>query len=222
MRQYLLILLTPLLAVVSMGASIYKWVDEKGIPHYSDIPPRSDRKAEEMHLAPQPPNQDMQKGQQPTQKSQDEQQLRQQPAALSDVLQDRVLEVGQGMGWSKVYENRAEGLFVWHFQLDASAAQGAGNQCGGLFAWYIKRVEDKVALDDPILFDRTCPPEPRRLGAEARRLQELFKRRWLDLVGAVTLISPSAATHSQKLLGQVLSRLYKEGSEPPISKPPTE
>jgi hypothetical protein len=41
MRKQLLILPTMLAALLSIGAAIYKWVDDKGVTHYSETPPLS-------------------------------------------------------------------------------------------------------------------------------------------------------------------------------------
>ena len=68
MLQYLLILLIFLLVPLSMGADIYKWVDEKGTIHFSDNP-SAGSKAMKVPLAPQPGKESIDKPQQGDQKS---------------------------------------------------------------------------------------------------------------------------------------------------------
>ncbi len=81
MRQSWLILLSLLVAGGSMGASMYKWVDEQGITHYADTPPM-DRKAEERILPPPPPTPGGEQARQSLQQSREGQQFPPQPADL--------------------------------------------------------------------------------------------------------------------------------------------
>lgn len=39
MRKRLLLVLIALIAAAEVGATVYKWVDEHGVTHYSDAPP---------------------------------------------------------------------------------------------------------------------------------------------------------------------------------------
>ena len=39
MRKRLLLVITALIAAAAVGATMYKWVDEHGVTHYSDAPP---------------------------------------------------------------------------------------------------------------------------------------------------------------------------------------
>lgn len=53
MFKKLQVLLLLILAVVTAGATIYKWVDEKGVTHYSQTPPAK-QKAQEIQAPPLP------------------------------------------------------------------------------------------------------------------------------------------------------------------------
>ncbi len=53
MRRYLLLFLMPVFAIVTSAATIYKWVDEKGVTNISETPPPG-KKAEKID-APAPP-----------------------------------------------------------------------------------------------------------------------------------------------------------------------
>ena len=81
----------------------------------------------------------------------------------------------------------------------------------------MKRSDDGVALNDPILLSRCGEPVQqatmlaRQLQPAMRRLQEDFKRRWLDVVGPVKLIGPTPATHSASALDDA----FKRASEVP-------
>lgn len=51
------ILLASLLALaLPAAADMYKWVDEKGVTHYSETPPPEGTKAKKLDLVPSPPN----------------------------------------------------------------------------------------------------------------------------------------------------------------------
>ena len=54
MFKKVLILVLPLLAVATLAAPIYKWVDEKGVTHYSEKPPPK-QKVQEIQVQPAPP-----------------------------------------------------------------------------------------------------------------------------------------------------------------------
>lgn len=56
MRRWLLLpwLLLPLLAPGAQAQGMYKWIDDKGVVHYTDTPPAGKR-AEKIRIAPQPP-----------------------------------------------------------------------------------------------------------------------------------------------------------------------
>ena len=51
-RKQLLLLLLPIAAGL-LGATLYKWVDEKGVTHYSETPPAT-QKAQEIRIQPSP------------------------------------------------------------------------------------------------------------------------------------------------------------------------
>jgi hypothetical protein len=132
------------------------------------------------------------------------------PLPPNDTLQANALEVGRAMGFSNAYEDRAEGLFVWSFKTRGVLIAQAGNGCDGLFAWYIKRVGNSIALDDPIAFMPGCSLTPKQLSIEGSQLQEEFKSRWSALVGPIIFVPPTAATHSTRLVSEVMARLIKE------------
>jgi len=140
------------------------------------------------------------------------------------VLQDKALEVGRAMGWSLAYENRGEGLFAWHFNVKPqSSAAGEKEWCKGLFIWYIKRVGNNIALDDPVVGMPECPccaQDPKQFAALAKLFQREFKQRWRVLVGPIILIGPTDATHSPKLEGQVIGELITKKNERSQLTPP--
>ncbi len=141
------------------------------------------------------------------------------PIPPDSFLQDKVLEVGKAMGWSLAYENRGEGLFIWFFKVEPLGLEQAGKECGGFFTWYIKRVGNHIALDDPVVFLPGCPLGQSEIRFKATCFQEEFKKRWLDLVGPITL-SGATATHSTKLFAEVLARLIKEKIKVPAHTSP--
>jgi hypothetical protein len=51
-RKWILFVLLPI-AAVAIGATLYKWVDEKGVTHYSETPPAK-QKAQEIRIQPPP------------------------------------------------------------------------------------------------------------------------------------------------------------------------
>jgi hypothetical protein len=140
-----------------------------------------------------------------------------------DVLQAKVLEVGHALGLTEAYRDPTEGLFVWRVTLAGTESKQTPIECPALFAWYLKRVDNQVALHDPMLLLCGANPRP-EIRLETRRFQEEFKRRWLEAVGDVTLIPPTTRTHSQELEATVLGLLRKESvpraSRQPSSAPP--
>jgi hypothetical protein len=129
-----------------------------------------------------------------------------------DVLHAKVLQVGREMGLIETYQDPDEGLFVWRVKLTLGKPGKISVECNALFAWYLKRVENKVALNDPLLLQ--CDE---KLGAklypEIQRLQEEFKRRWRAAVGDdVMLIGSSNEIHSPSLLAIVLGLLSREST----------
>ncbi|MDD5330404.1 MAG: DUF4124 domain-containing protein [Sulfuricella sp.] len=54
MHKKMPLLVLSLLAVATMGATIYKWVDEKGVTHYSEAKPPKE-KVQEIQVQPTPP-----------------------------------------------------------------------------------------------------------------------------------------------------------------------
>ncbi|MDD1622589.1 MAG: hypothetical protein LUQ11_14020 [Methylococcaceae bacterium] len=137
-------------------------------------------------------------------------------------LQDKALEVGRTMGWSLAYENRDEGLFVWRFKEKSQLPELGGNECEGLFTWYIKRVGNNIALDDPVVGIPGCPccaPDPKQFAAFAKSIQRKFQQRWRALAGPIILIGPTDATHSSKLEGQVIGELIKISTPPEQTLP---
>lgn len=55
MKKYLLLLVMFALTMATIGATYYKWVDEKGVTHYSEQPP-SNRKARKLEIQPALPS----------------------------------------------------------------------------------------------------------------------------------------------------------------------
>jgi type IV secretory pathway VirB10-like protein len=53
-RKWLLLVLLPI-ATAILGATLYKWVDERGVTHYSETPPAK-QKAQEIRIQPPPPS----------------------------------------------------------------------------------------------------------------------------------------------------------------------
>lgn len=54
-RKYSLLFLILFLVLLTVGASVYKWVDEKGVTHYSGTPPPSEQKAKKIEVKPPSP-----------------------------------------------------------------------------------------------------------------------------------------------------------------------
>lgn len=53
LKNPLVLTMVILFSAVSIGAGIYKWVDEKGVTHYSDTP-ASDQKSKKIEASPPP------------------------------------------------------------------------------------------------------------------------------------------------------------------------
>jgi hypothetical protein len=136
------------------------------------------------------------------------------PLPPDDVLHAKTLEAGQAMGWSLAYENRSEGLFLWRVQLPAPDGE-ASVPIGCCFSWYIKHVHNEIWADDSLQFEpRSMSTEVmEQLAAAARSLQEDFKRRWLALVGPVTLRGASPETHSSELQVRAMTALLMPGKK---------
>jgi hypothetical protein len=135
------------------------------------------------------------------------------PLPPDEVLRAKALEAGRAMAWPLAYENRPEGLFIWRFQLPAPAGDAA-RPIAGCFSWYMKRVRNEVWVNDPVQFEPVdgIPVEDmEQLADAARGLQEDFKRRWLALVGPVTLLAASPETHSLRLQIGTMVELLQPG-----------
>ena len=72
------------LAVSAMGAGVYKWVDEEGRTIYSDAP-RSGKAAKELELAPQPPQEQLERAQQQLNRQREKRQHSERSLALKDL-----------------------------------------------------------------------------------------------------------------------------------------
>ena len=75
MRKYLLLFVMLMLVVATIGATVYKWVDETGITHYSNMPAPGN-KAEKVNIAPPPSKEVIEEAQRKLQKLQEEDQKR--------------------------------------------------------------------------------------------------------------------------------------------------
>lgn len=69
MRKLLLLFVILMLAAATLSAAVYKWVDETGTTHYSEIPTPG-RKNEKLNMPPQPPKEAIEEAQQKLQKLQ--------------------------------------------------------------------------------------------------------------------------------------------------------
>lgn len=54
-RKYSLLFLILLIVVFTLGAAVYKWVDEKGVTHYSETPPATEQKPRKIEVQPPTP-----------------------------------------------------------------------------------------------------------------------------------------------------------------------
>jgi hypothetical protein len=112
------------------------------------------------------------------------------PLAPDDLSQAKVLEVGRSLGWSLGHEDRTEGLFVWNIEVEAPQKRQPPSRHAGTFTWCMKRVNNEIKLYDPIDLAPLTESSTDFMAAisiAARQAQEDFKRRWLALVGPVTI-----------------------------------
>jgi hypothetical protein len=140
------------------------------------------------------------------------------PLPPEELLQARALEVGRTMGWDLALEDRVEGLFIWRINLVVAPAEAPGASYSGTFAWYMKRNGNEIWLDDPVnllAVDGASEALLEELNAGARKVQEEFKRRWLALVGPVTLRGASPETHSAELLIRAAMKVAQESGALP-------
>jgi hypothetical protein len=131
-----------------------------------------------------------------------------------DVLQAKALEAGRALGWPMAYQNSSEGLFIWRLQLPVPDGD-ATHTIGCCFSWYMKRIRNEVWVDDSTQFEPVGGISVKvmeQLVDMARGLQEDFKRRWLALVGPVTLRGASPETHSSELQIGTMVELLQPGS----------
>ena len=77
MRKYFLLFVMLAIAVATVGSTIYKWVDEKGVAHYSETPP-SGKKVDKVDISPPPPKEVTEEAQRKLQRLREE--LRQRDA----------------------------------------------------------------------------------------------------------------------------------------------
>ena len=75
MKQRLFLSLAFLISVAIASPGIYKWVDEKGVTHYSETPPPQ-KKTKEVDIAPPPPKQVIEEAQQKLEKARSRQRAR--------------------------------------------------------------------------------------------------------------------------------------------------
>lgn len=75
MKQHLFIFLALFITVAIASPGIYKWVDEKGVTHYSETPPPH-QKAKEVEVVPPPPKQVIEEAQQKLEKARSRQRAR--------------------------------------------------------------------------------------------------------------------------------------------------
>jgi hypothetical protein len=112
------------------------------------------------------------------------------PLGADEFLQAKVLEVGQALGWTLAHEDRSQGLFVWRIDLVVAHKVQSPSTHAGTFTWCMKRDGNEMRLHDPINMFPAIGASPEfleEINAAAREVQEDFKRRWLALVGPVTL-----------------------------------
>jgi tetratricopeptide (TPR) repeat protein len=127
-------------------------------------------------------------------------------------LQSKLVEVGDSLGWALMYEDPHEGLFVWRLMITSLEHPALEAR----FTWYMKRVGEEIAVDDPMLaLVELSGTESLRI--ESRRLQEEFKRRWLALVGPVSLRGPTPSTHSAEKYAEAISSTVNATEVPPVA-----
>jgi len=132
---------------------------------------------------------------------------RDRPLPPQSQLDRAVLALAESKGWSLAYKDTDEGLFVWEVPL----LPGDRPMCTAVFAWYLKRVENQIALYDPLnsLDLEMCAMSITDFRVAAHRLQQDTKQRWLAEVGPVVFAGPSSATHSFDLLARVMADVTK-------------
>lgn len=54
-RKHFQLFLILFFVMLTVGASVYKWVDEQGVTHYSETPPPAERKAKKIEVKPPSP-----------------------------------------------------------------------------------------------------------------------------------------------------------------------
>jgi hypothetical protein len=121
------------------------------------------------------------------------------PAPPDEVLRAKLREVGEALGWSLAHDDRSEGLFIWRLGLTILDSNPSGATHQGAFSWYVKRVGNELWVDDAVDLHPIAGESLERVGEAVRRLQEEFKRRWLGLVGPVTLRGPIPEMHSREI-----------------------
>jgi hypothetical protein len=143
------------------------------------------------------------------------------PLPPDDVLQAKVLEVGRAMGLTETYHDPVEGLFVWRVKVSVGPPEKPAAECNALFLWHLKRIDNRVALNDPLILPSCDPQQQAALLPKIRPIQLEFVRRWRAAVGDVTIVGPTAQTHSQALEGLVLALLSKESGSRASPQLPT-
>ena len=137
--------------------------------------------------------------------------LRKRPDASppsAEVLAENIVEIARAMNLKRLYEDRAQGIFVWQMPI-----AGLPADCHALFGWYVKRAGRDIALDDPGILRCTttdtqsasCEPCS-AFAAQLHATQEEFKRRWRNLVEPGGIVGPSQATHSPAAITDALMR----------------
>jgi hypothetical protein len=132
----------------------------------------------------------------------------------TEMLFDKVVEVGRALGFHEAYEDRAEGLFIWRI---AATDPGSAQRCVGFFEWYLKPAEDEVALQDSVVLFG-CHDAP-WVQSEQGRLRDEFKHRWLRAVAPVAIV-PGPTTHTAGLDARVMYMLSRERVTRPNREPP--
>ena len=112
------------------------------------------------------------------------------PMPPDDLLRAKLLETGRSLGWSLAHEDHARGLFVWAIEVEVPRRGQPPSWHAGTFTWCMKRVGNQIEVYDPIDLVPLGESSGKFLEAistAARQMQKEFKRRWLALVGPVTL-----------------------------------
>jgi hypothetical protein len=129
------------------------------------------------------------------------------PLPPDQVLHAKLLEVGRALAWPLAHEDRSQGLFIWRVSLVVPSRAGSG-PIDGCFSWYMKRVHNEIWVNDPVqlapLDGGSSLEAMEEIGVALFQLQEDFKRRWLALVGPVTLRGASPQTHATEIQVQAM------------------